>query len=46
MDAPAVAADIRARLIPNATVVPAVVGEVTIAQQAGYTLILIPNFTL
>lgn len=46
MDAAAVAADIRANLIPNAVVVPAVVGEVSLCQQAGYTLVFIPKFSL
>jgi hypothetical protein len=46
MDADAVAADFKANLIPNAVLVPAVVGEVSRAQQAGYTLVFIPKFAL
>lgn len=45
-DADAVAADFRAHLIPGAVLVPAVVGEVSRAQQAGYSLVFIPKFTL
>lgn len=41
-----VAADIQAHLIPGAALVPAVVGEVSRAQAAGYSLVFIPNFKL
>jgi len=46
MAAADVAADIAANLVPNATLVPAVVGEVSRAQAAGYSLVFIPNFPL
>jgi len=46
MEAQDVAADIAANLVPNATLVPAVVGEVSRAQAAGYSLVFIPNFPL
>ena len=46
MGAAAVTADFKAHLIPGAVLVPAVVGEVSRAQQAGYTLIFIPKFAL
>lgn len=45
-DADAVAADFKAHLVPGAVLVPAVVGEVSRAQQAGYSLVFIPKFTL
>jgi intracellular sulfur oxidation DsrE/DsrF family protein len=41
-----VAADIAANLVPGAVLVPAVVGEVSRAQTAGYSLVFIPNFSL
>lgn len=41
-----VVADIQAHLIPGATLVPAVVGEVSRAQAAGYSLVFIPVFKL
>lgn len=46
MDAAAVAADFKAHLIPNAVAVPAGVGEVSRAQQHGYTLVFVPKFAL
>lgn len=44
MEAADVVKDIEANLIPNATLIPALVGEVTRAQQAGYTLVFVPSF--
>jgi len=41
-----VVADLQANLIPGATLVPAVVGEVSRAQAAGYSLVFIPIFKL
>jgi intracellular sulfur oxidation DsrE/DsrF family protein len=38
-----VRADIQANLIPGATLIPAMVGEVTRLQQHGYTLVLVPH---
>ncbi|HEY7036436.1 MAG TPA: hypothetical protein VH482_34220 [Thermomicrobiales bacterium] len=46
MEAADVAEDLRAHLIPGATLVPAVVGEVSRAQAAGYSLVFIPVFKL
>ncbi|MGN6360846.1 MAG: hypothetical protein ACTHMJ_04670 [Thermomicrobiales bacterium] len=36
--------DIQANLIPDATLIPAMVGEVSIAQQHGYSLVFVPSF--
>jgi hypothetical protein len=36
--------DIQANLIPNATLIPAMVGEVTRCQQNGFTLVFVPFF--
>ncbi len=36
--------DIQANLIPNATLIPAMVGEVSRCQQNGYTLVFVPAF--
>ena len=36
--------DIQAHLIPNALLIPAMVGEVSRLQQHGYTLVLVPPF--
>lgn len=36
--------DIQANLIPGATLIPAMVGEVTRLQQHGYTLVFVPAF--
>jgi intracellular sulfur oxidation DsrE/DsrF family protein len=36
--------DIQANLIPGATLIPAMVGEVSRAQQRGYTLVFVPTF--
>jgi intracellular sulfur oxidation DsrE/DsrF family protein len=36
--------DIQANLIPGATLIPAMVGEVSRAQQLGYTLVFVPTF--
>ena len=44
MEAADVVKDIEANLIPNATLIPALVGEVTRAQEAGYTLVFVPTF--
>jgi intracellular sulfur oxidation DsrE/DsrF family protein len=44
MDAAAVVADIQANLVPGGTVVPAGVADVSRIQQAGYTLIFVPDF--
>lgn len=41
-----VVADFQANLIPGAVLTPAVVGEVSRAQAAGYSLLFIPNFAL
>jgi intracellular sulfur oxidation DsrE/DsrF family protein len=46
MEAADVAADLQAHLVPGATLVPAVVGEVSRAMAAGYSLIFIPKFLL
>jgi len=46
MEAADVAADIQAHLIPGATLVPAVVGEVSRAMATGYSLVFIPVFKL
>ncbi|MGI8483009.1 MAG: hypothetical protein ACR2OU_01950 [Thermomicrobiales bacterium] len=46
MAAADVAKDFQANLIPGAVLVPAVVGEVSRAQAAGYTLVFIPVFQL
>lgn len=46
MEAADVAADIAANLIPGGVLVPAVVGEVSRAQAAGYSLVFIPKFSL
>lgn len=46
MDAAAVIEDIQANLIPGAMVIPAMVGEVSRAQQQyGYSLVFVPAFT-
>ncbi len=44
MEAADVVKDIEANLIPNATLIPALVGEVTRDQQVGYTLVFVPTF--
>jgi intracellular sulfur oxidation DsrE/DsrF family protein len=44
MEAADVVADLQAHLIPGATLVPAVVGEVSRAMAAGYSLLFIPKF--
>jgi intracellular sulfur oxidation DsrE/DsrF family protein len=36
--------DIQANLIPNATLIPAMVGEVLRLQQNGFTLVFVPIF--
>jgi hypothetical protein len=36
--------DIQANLIPNAVLIPAMVGEVTRLQQRQYTLVFVPAF--
>ncbi len=36
--------DIQANLIPNTTLIPAMVGEVSRTQMHGYTLVFVPNF--
>jgi intracellular sulfur oxidation DsrE/DsrF family protein len=36
--------DIEANLIPQAIVIPAMVGEVSRLQQRGYTLVFVPTF--
>jgi len=41
-----VVAELQANLVPGATLVPAVVGEVSRASAAGYSLVFIPNFAL
>ncbi len=46
MEAADVATDIAANLVPGAVLVPSVVGEVSRAQMAGYSLIFIPKFSL
>jgi hypothetical protein len=46
MAAADVVADFQANLIPGAVLTPAVVGEVSRAQAAGYSLLFIPNFAL
>ncbi|MEZ4504723.1 MAG: hypothetical protein R2848_02405 [Thermomicrobiales bacterium] len=46
MEAADVATDIAANLVPGAVLVPAVVGEVSRAQTAGYSLVFIPKFSL
>ena len=46
MEAADVASDIAANLVPGAVLVPAVVGEVSRAQAAGYSLVFIPKFSL
>ena len=46
MEAADVASDIAANLIPGGVLVPAVVGEVSRAQTAGYSLVFIPKFSL
>jgi intracellular sulfur oxidation DsrE/DsrF family protein len=44
MTPPEVLQDIQAHLIPNAILIPAMVGEVTRLQQQGYTLVFVPTF--
>jgi intracellular sulfur oxidation DsrE/DsrF family protein len=44
MDAADVVKDIEANLIPDAVLIPAMVGEVSRAQQTGYTLVFVPAF--
>jgi hypothetical protein len=44
MDQAAVVKDIQAHLIPQATLIPAMVGEVSRTQQAGYSLVFVPVF--
>lgn len=46
MEVADVVADISANLVPGAVLVPAVVGEVSRSQAAGYSLVFIPNFHL
>jgi hypothetical protein len=36
--------DIQAHLIPDATLIPSMVGEVSRAQQFGYSLVFVPTF--
>ncbi len=36
--------DIEANLVPQATVVPSMVAEVSRLQQRGYTLVFVPTF--
>lgn len=36
--------DLEANLIPNSTLIPAMVGEVSRTQMHGYTLVFVPNF--
>lgn len=36
--------DIQANLIPNTTLIPAMVGEVSRTQMHGYTLVFVPPF--
>jgi len=45
MTAADVVADIQANLIPDATLIPAMVGEVSLAQMHGYSLVFVPKFT-
>ena len=44
MDQAAVVDDIQANLIPEAILVPSMVGEVSRAQQHGYSLVFVPTF--
>jgi hypothetical protein len=44
MDQAAVVADIQANLIPGAVLIPSMVGEVSRAQQKGYSLVFVPAF--
>ena len=44
MSATDVRNDIQANLVPNSTLIPAMVGEVTRTQQHGYTLVFVPLF--
>jgi intracellular sulfur oxidation DsrE/DsrF family protein len=44
MSAADVRNEIQANLIPNATLIPAMVGELTRMQQHGYTLVFVPLF--
>jgi len=39
-----VRADFEANLVPGATLIPAMVGEVTRTQQHGFTLVFVPDF--
>jgi intracellular sulfur oxidation DsrE/DsrF family protein len=45
MTAADVRADFQATLIPGTTLIPAMVGEVTRAQQHGFSLVFVPLFT-
>ena len=44
MDQAAVVADIEANLIPEAVLIPAMVGELSRAQDRGYSLVFVPTF--
>jgi len=44
MDQAAVVDDIQANLIPDAVLIPAMVGEVSRAQDRGFSLIFVPAF--
>jgi hypothetical protein len=45
MTAADVVKDIEANLIPDATLIPAMVGEISLAQARGYALVFVPKFT-
>jgi hypothetical protein len=44
MTAPEVREDIQAHLIPGATIIPAMVGEISRAQALGWPLVYVPIF--
>jgi intracellular sulfur oxidation DsrE/DsrF family protein len=44
MTQPDVVKEIQSNLIPNAVIIPAMVGEVSRLQQHGYTLVFVPAF--